>query len=147
MYMPSHFEDLPLLPNIQAAITQQITQHPNYMIILCNDFNRDIAILGRYHSNAHTLPQEQDFVWNTLIHSLNATYIPTTTTYTRQGGKNYTHTSLIDGFYIKAPNHHLFSYTTNTELPLNSSHMLVHLRISQNLLIAKTNLLPPLQTP
>jgi hypothetical protein len=98
MYMPSHLEDLPLLPNIQTTITQQITQHPNHTIILCGDFNRDIAVLGKYHGNIYTLPQEQDIAWNTFIHSLNATYIPTTTTYTRQGGENYTHTSLIDGF-------------------------------------------------
>ena len=58
--MPSHEKDLYLIPNILVNITQTITQHPNHTIILCSDFNRDIALIGRHHDNQFTPPQEQD---------------------------------------------------------------------------------------
>jgi hypothetical protein len=51
MYMPSHLEDLPLFPNIETTIIQQIAHHPNHTTILCGDFNRDIAIIGRSHGD------------------------------------------------------------------------------------------------
>jgi hypothetical protein len=45
-YMSSHMEDLPLIYDIQDIITQQLQQYPNHMVILCGDFNRDIALIG-----------------------------------------------------------------------------------------------------
>jgi exonuclease III len=46
LYMPSYHNDLHLIPSIMQTITQQITHHPNAHIILCGDFNRDIALIG-----------------------------------------------------------------------------------------------------
>ena len=43
LYMPSHDEDTPLIPLIQATITNQINLHPNHAYILSGDFNRDVA--------------------------------------------------------------------------------------------------------
>ena len=47
MYMPTHIEDIQLIPNIKATITDQITAHPNHIYNQCGDFNRDIALIGR----------------------------------------------------------------------------------------------------
>ena len=44
--MPSHIEDLRLIPIIQQTIRTQIDSHPNHTYILCGDFNRDIAFIG-----------------------------------------------------------------------------------------------------
>jgi hypothetical protein len=109
--MPSHEEDLPLIPDIQATITQTITQHINHTIILCGDFNRDIVLIGRHHDNEFTPLQDQDHTWKDFTNNLQLTYIPTNTSFTRQGGANYTYTSLLDGFYIKKLQH--------TQLPLS----------------------------
>jgi hypothetical protein len=83
LYMPSHDEDLPLILDIQATITQTITQHINHIIILCGDFNRDIALVGRHHDNEFTPPQDQDQAWKDFTNSLQLTYIPTNTLFTR----------------------------------------------------------------
>jgi hypothetical protein len=65
----------------------------------------------------------------------------TITSFTRQGGANYTHTSLLDGFYIKTSNtQHYLSYT-NIDTILNSDHFLVHLHIPHNTLLARP--IPP----
>ena len=47
LYMPSHIEDIRLIPTIQQTIREQIDAHPNHTYILCGDFNRDIALIGR----------------------------------------------------------------------------------------------------
>ena len=47
LYMPSHIEDIRLIPTIQQTIKIQIDVHPNHTYILCGDFNRDIALIGR----------------------------------------------------------------------------------------------------
>ena len=49
--MPSHEEDLPLMPNIQNTITNQINGHPDHTYILCRDFNRDVALIGKKMTN------------------------------------------------------------------------------------------------
>ena len=43
LYMPSHEEDLPLIPTIQNTIIDQVNGHLDHMYMLCGDFNRDIA--------------------------------------------------------------------------------------------------------
>ena len=47
LYMPSHIEDIRLIPTIQKTIKRLIDTHPNHTYILCGDFNRDIALIGR----------------------------------------------------------------------------------------------------
>jgi hypothetical protein len=54
--MPSHIEDLPLLPDIQATLTHQLIHYPNHTIIFYRDFNRDIALISSHHDDIHTPP-------------------------------------------------------------------------------------------
>jgi hypothetical protein len=104
---------------------------------LCGDFNRNIALIGRQNDNLHTPPQEEDIQWRNFTTSLNLEYIPTNTTFCRQGGYNYTSTSLIDGFHINSSdNNRLFS-TTNTHIDLNSDHYPITLHIPHNTLLAR----------
>jgi exonuclease III len=137
IYMPTHLEDTQLIPNIKTTITNQISAHPNHTYTLCGDFNRDIALIGRQNDNHNTLPQEEDLQWKNFTTSLDLEYIPTNTTFTRQGGNNYTSTSLIDGFYIKSPDNNLYSSTTNTHMNLNSDHYPIALHIPHNTLLAR----------
>ena len=146
MYMPTHLEDIHLIPYLKTAITNQITAHPNHTHILCGDFNRDIALTGRQNNNNNTPPQEEDIQWKNFTTTLNLEYIPTNTNFSRQGGYNYTSTSLIDGFYINSPDNSRFTSTTNTNMNLNSDHYPVTLHIPQNILIARP-LLPTNITP
>ena len=60
IYMPSHDEDIRLIPIIQQNITQQTTSHPNQTQIICGDFNRDIALIGRQNEYNTTPPQVED---------------------------------------------------------------------------------------
>ena len=105
IYIPSHEEDLPLIPNIQTTIIEQINPHPDHAYILCGDFNRDIALIGRQNDEQITPSQDEDYQWRAFMDNLELTYIKTSTTFSRQGGNNYTHNSLIDGFFIKTLNH------------------------------------------
>ena len=140
--MPTHLEDTYLIPHLQNEITNQIIIHPNHIYTLCGDFNRDIALRGRQNNNINTPPQEDDYQWKQFTDSLNLQYIPTNTNISRQGGYNYTSTSLIDGFYIHSPHNSKFSSTTTTHLNLNSDHYPVVLHIPHNTLIAR----PPVPT-
>ena len=112
LYMPSHEDDLPLIPTIQANITRQINTHPNHTYILCGDFNRDVALIGRQNDQQTTPPQPEDYLWHSFITSLELSYIPTNTTFSRQGGHNYTQNSIIDGFYTNIPHNQQFTSTT-----------------------------------
>jgi hypothetical protein len=58
LYIPSHLEDLHLIPIIMQTITSQRTRHPNNHIILCRDFNRDIALIGHTQGSNIILPQQ-----------------------------------------------------------------------------------------
>ena len=62
LYMPSHSEDLRLIPIIQQTIRIQIDAHSNHTYILCGDFNRDIALIGQQNKQRFTPPQEEDLV-------------------------------------------------------------------------------------
>ena len=135
--MPSHNKNFRLIPIIQQTIEEQFIAHPNHTYILGGGFNRDIALIGRQNENGNTPPQEEDILWNTYIENLAFTYIPTNTNYSRQGGYNYTNTSLIDGFYIKIQNPTLYTSTISTELNLNSDHLPITLHISPNTLLAR----------
>ena len=137
MYMPTHAEDIRFIPIIKQTITQQITTHPNYTHILCGDFNRDIALIGRQTNYNITPPQTEDIEWRTFIDSIHLTYTPTNNIYSRQGGHNYTQTSLIDGYYIKTPDNTLYTSTINNDHNLNSDHSPVTLHIPPNTLLAR----------
>ena len=137
LYMPSHNEDLRLIPIIQQTIKIQIDAHPNHTYILCGDFNRDIALIGRQNEQRLTPPQEEDLAWNIYVESLFLTYIPTNTNYSRQGGHNYTHTSLIDGFYTNTQNSNIYTSTTLVDSNLNSDHLPITLHIPPNKLLAR----------
>ena len=134
--MPSHQNDIHLIPNIMQTITQQITSHVNANIILCGDFNRDIALIGHTKDLTIHPPQPIDHQWRQFIQTLGLSYIPTSSTYTRQGGFNYTHTSLLDGYFTKSPILINYSSQTNTDLLQNSDHFPVSLLLPNNLLIA-----------
>ena len=56
IYMPSHIEDIRLIPTIQQTIKRLIDTHPNHTNILCGDFNRDIALIGRQYEHRFTPP-------------------------------------------------------------------------------------------
>lgn len=137
LYMPTYREDTQLIPYIKTIIANQITVHPDHTYTLCGDFNRDIALIGRQDDNLNTPPQKKDMQWKTFTASLNFEYIPTNTTFSRQGGNNYTSTSLIDGFYINSPDNTRFSSTTNIYMDLNSDHYPITLHIPHNTLIAR----------
>jgi len=137
--MPSHIDDLQLIPKIQQNITHQISQHPQHTYILCGDFNRDIAFIAKQNEHNTTPPQIEDIEWRTFTDYL-LTYL-LTAPFSRQGGQNYTHTSLIDGYYINTPNISLYTTTTNHNHNLNSNHSPVILHIPPNSLLAQPTLL------
>jgi hypothetical protein len=56
MYMPSHEEDIKLIPDIMHTINTQINVHPNHIHTLCGDFNRDIALIDRQNEHGTTPP-------------------------------------------------------------------------------------------
>jgi hypothetical protein len=139
--MPSHEEDIKLIPIIQQNITQQTINHPNHIHALCGDFNRDIALIGRQNEYTTTPPQAADIEWRTFTDTLQLEYIPTNNKYSRQGGQDYNHTSLIDGYYIKTPDNTLYKSTINNTHNLNSDHSPVTLHIPSNTLL--TRCMPP----
>ena len=47
LYMPSHQDDLALIPEIYNDITNLTQNHPNHTQILTRDFNRAIVLIGR----------------------------------------------------------------------------------------------------
>ena len=84
MYMPTHLDDVHLIPRLKTTITNQINAHPNHTHILCGDFNGDIALTGRQNNNNHTPLQEEDTQWKNFTTTLNLEYIPTNTIFSRQ---------------------------------------------------------------
>ena len=136
--MPSHPDDIRLIANIKTNITTQITSKPNHTFLLCGGFNHDIALIGRIHNNQTTPPQPEDLQWRHFTNSLNLTYIPTDTNYSRQGGLDYKDLSLIDRFYILHTNYPHFTSSTKTNLPLNSDYSPIQLNIPHNTLFSRT---------
>jgi hypothetical protein len=147
LYMPSYEEDLHLLLEIQASMSQYILASSTHTILLCGDFNRDIALLGRHHANTFLPPSHLDNEWRTYVNTLNLTYIPTDTPYTRQSRDCYTNTSLFDGFFLKSPNIPLYHSHTNTTTTLNSDHFPIYLHVPPHSLLSKPPLLPIPHTP
>jgi hypothetical protein len=145
--MPTHNEDIRYIPIMKQNITQQITAHPNHTHILCGDFNRDISLNGRQNDLNITPPQTEDTEWRAFTYSIQLSYIPTNSQYSRQGGQNYTKTSLIDGFYTNSPNNSIYTSTTNNDHNLNSDHAPVTLHIPHNKLLARQTPQTPNNTP
>jgi hypothetical protein len=116
LYMPTHIEDITLIPIIQRTIFNHIHNNPLSNIIMFGDFNRDIALIGRQHGTTRTTPTQQDLEWKDFMNSLHLQYIPTDTDYSYQGGNNYISISLIDGYYTKIqqnpPNMPIFMSST-----------------------------------
>ena len=96
----------------------------------------DIALIGRHNEQRYT-PQQEDLLWTIYIESLSLTYIPINTNYSRQGGHNYSHTSLIDGLYTNTQNSNIYTSTTLIESNLNSDHLPIILHIPPNILLAR----------
>ena len=68
MYMPTHLEDIHLIPHLKNEITNQITINPNHIYTLCGDFNRDIALRGRQNNNIDTPHKKKTTNGKILLH-------------------------------------------------------------------------------
>ena len=132
--MPSHQNDLHLIPNILENITTTTNSNRNHIIILGGDFNRDVALIGHTNKNIHTLPNENDHQWHRYITQFNYQYINTNTTYSRQAGNNYFNTSLINYFYIYNPT---YTSTTNINFQQNSNHFPIILNLPPNTTLSR----------
>ena len=95
MYMPSHPQDTHLIQDIQNEIRTIIHRHHNHHIILAGDFNRDILLKGRSSNGLITPPNQDDYEWARFTHNNGLTVVNNPTSFTRQGGHNYTSTSHI----------------------------------------------------
>jgi hypothetical protein len=141
LYMLTHIEDTPLIFIIQTTIFNHIHNNPLNNVILCGDFNRDIALIGKQHGTTITDLTQQDQEWRQFTNSLHLQYIPTNTNYSYQGGNNYTSTSLIDGFYAKIQqnpsNIPIFTSKTILNLKQNLDHYPICLEIPPNNIISK----------
>jgi hypothetical protein len=58
--MPTHIEDVTLIPIILNTIFNHIYNNHLNNIILRGDFNRDIALIGKQHGTTKTNPTQQD---------------------------------------------------------------------------------------
>ena len=140
MYMPTHPQDLHLLQEIQTQIQNLIRNHPTSHTILAGDFNRDILLKGRSSDGITSPPNPNDYEWARFTQNIGLNIINNQTSYTRQGGHNYTLTSLIDGFYSNAPNHNTLQCHTLSNLDQNSDHYPVQLQLAPNSVIIKTTI-------
>ena len=142
MYMPTHPQDIHIIPDIQNQILTLMTQHANHQTILAGDFNRDILLKGRIYNGIPTTPNHNDQEWARFTQANNLNVVPNPKPLTRQGGHNYTSTSHIDGFYTNTshtPN--LISHTI-TNLNQNSDHYPVQLQLNPNSIIIKDHNIP-----
>ena len=145
--MPTHIEDITLISIIVTTIFNHIHNNLLSNVILCKDFNKDIALIGKQHGTTkidsiqHHLERRQ---FTNSLH-LVVQYIPTDTNYSYQGGNNYTSTSLIDGFYTKiqqnSSNIPIFTSKTILNLKQNSDYYPICLEIPPNNIISKKH--PP----
>ena len=142
MYMPTHPQDLHLLQDIQNHIQTLVRTHSTSHTILAGDFNRDILLQGRSSNGITSLPNTNDYEWARFTQNIGLHIIHNPTSYTRQGGHNYTLTSHIDGFYTNIPNHHTLLSHTLINLDQNSDHYPVQLQLAPNSVIIKTKLTP-----
>ena len=137
MYMPTHPQDTHLIVEIQIQIPKLITQHPKHQTILAGDFNRDILLRGRTTDCILSPPNQADHEWAQFTQKVGLHVINNHNNFTRQGGHNYTSTSLIDGFYSNSPGHNNLQNHTVTHLNQNSDHYPILLQLPPNIIITK----------
>jgi hypothetical protein len=58
--MPTHQEDIILIPLIQEAISETIITHLAQNIIMMGDFNKDIKLIWRHQNNTWHPPNTYD---------------------------------------------------------------------------------------
>ena len=58
IYMPTHIDDITLIPIIQKTIFNHLHNNPLSNIILLGDFNKDIALVGQQHGSTRTAPTQ-----------------------------------------------------------------------------------------
>ena len=142
IYMPSHLEDIHLIPEIQDQIHKITLQHPNHITIQAGDFNRDILLQGRTSNSITTPPNMEDQEWARFTQNNGLKVIKNPICFTRQGGHNYTSTSHIDGFYTNTPNTTNLQSHTLTNLNKNSDHYPVILQLAPNTVVIKETTTP-----
>jgi hypothetical protein len=142
MYMPTHPQDLHLVQEIQTQIQRLITNHPTSHTILAGDFNRDILLKGRSSNGQISPPTLNDYEWAKFKQDIGLNIIDNQASHTRQGGTNYTLTSLIDDFYSNLPNHNTLQSHTITNLNQNSDHYPVQLHLTPNSVIIRPTPIP-----
>ena len=135
--MPTHPEDIHLISDIQTQIQSLINRHQNHLIILADDFNRDILLKGRSSNGLISPPNPIDYEWAHFINTIGLNTVNNNNNFTRQGGHNYTSTSHIDGFYSNHHNLNQLQSHTITNLNQNSDHYLVQLQLQPNSIIIK----------
>ena len=137
LYMPRHLKGIQLIAIIRDTILETINKYPNHTMLLCGNFNRDVAFIERHLDGIHNPLDINDIIWEKFTKTNGFKYITTNTAFSRQGGKNYTATNLIDGFYIKDTQNTSLKNITNINEMQNSYHFPIHLEIPPNFLIAK----------
>ena len=113
-----------------------------FIIILANDFNRDILVKGRTTNGTLIPPTTMDQEWAHFIQTNGLKVITNPIAFTRQGGHNYTSTSHIDGFYSNAPLTSNLQSHTLTNLNQNSDHYPIQLKLAPNTTILKVAITP-----
>jgi hypothetical protein len=56
--MPTHIDDITLIPTIQTSVFNQIHNNPQSNIILVGDFNREVALIGKQNGPTTTNPTQ-----------------------------------------------------------------------------------------
>lgn len=82
IYMPTYSLDTPLIPNIQLTIFNLIHNNPQSINILLEDFNRDIALIGKQNAHTITKSTQQDKQWRQFTNSVHLEYILNDSKYT-----------------------------------------------------------------
>lgn len=59
-YIPTHQNDIILIPEIINQVKNIINRHPNSHMILCGDFNSVIVLVGRTQDQTIPLPDLKD---------------------------------------------------------------------------------------
>lgn len=82
LYMPSHSTNLPLIKD-QINILNK--NHLAHKILLVDDFNRDILLVGRVHDDNSQTPYQEDRDWAQFMQSLALHHVHNNETSLRQG--------------------------------------------------------------
>lgn len=138
LYMPSHINDIPLISKIKNQIQTLTKNHHPHNIILAGDFNRDILLQGHIHEGTLQTPNQEDKEWTQFLQNLDLHPIHNKENFSRQGGHNYTSSSLIDGFFTNLTQHTLLTCQTLINQNHNSDHYPVSINLDPLHLVRKT---------